>query len=160
MKENLVYRRLTEEDCHLVLALNSDLRPGFAAPDNVREFLANTMNWFVACIHEQQIVGFAYGYELQRLNNIGNMLYIHEVGVLEPFQSQGIGTRLIEKIKTAGKESGICRFFLATERSNTKACGLYKKTGNVEAHPDDIIYYYTDFASTPAFSACGKEQHP
>lgn len=90
------------------------------------------------------LIGFAYGYELNRLNSIGNMLYIHEVGVLPEFQRQGIGKQILCRIKSLCKLTGICRFFLFTEKSNQAACALYELTGGKPAHNDDISYFFTE----------------
>jgi len=73
------------------------------------------------------------------------MLYIHEIGVLESFQRQGIGTNILKTIETICKLNSFCRFFLATERSNIKACNLYKKMNGIESHTDDVIYYFNKF---------------
>ena len=100
------------------------------------------MNWIFASIEDNRIIGFAYGYELNRLNNIGNMLYIHEVGVLPEYQRQGIGKQILNSIKVLCKLSGICRFFLFTEKSNIAACALYNSVGGEPAHDDDISYFF------------------
>jgi ribosomal protein S18 acetylase RimI-like enzyme len=143
MPKDYIYRRLTIDDISLVLKLNDDFRSGLVSQENAREFLSNKMNWLIGCIFNNKIIGFAYGYELQRMNNIGNMLYIHEIGVLESFQRQGIGTTILKTIMTICKLNSFCRFFLATERSNIKACNLYKKMNGTESHTDDVIYYFS-----------------
>ena len=55
----------------------------------------NSMNWIFAGVVANQILGSAYGYELNRLDNKGNMLYIHEMGVLPQYQRQGIGHQML-----------------------------------------------------------------
>jgi ribosomal protein S18 acetylase RimI-like enzyme len=72
------------------------------------------------------------------------MVYIHEVGVLKQYQNQRIGTEILRTIKKLCKLSGICRFFLFTERSNTAACALYASMKGEEAHPDDVAYFFND----------------
>ncbi|MGX8796050.1 GNAT family N-acetyltransferase [Fusibacter sp. JL298sf-3] len=59
-------------------------------------------------------MGFAYGYELNHLDSNGNMLYIHEIGVLPQYHSQGIGRTLIENLRETTTHLSICRFFLST----------------------------------------------
>lgn len=75
------------------------------------------------------MIGFAYGYQLRRLNDIGDMLYIHEVGVREDRQRQGIGYALLTALKGECRNHGLCRFFLITSENNEGANALYRKAG-------------------------------
>ena len=72
------------------------------------------------------------------------MLYIHEVGVLPEFQRQGVGKQILCGIKSLCKLTGICRFFLFTEKSNHAACALYESTGGEPAHNDDVSYFFNE----------------
>lgn len=136
------FRKLGISDLPLVINMEKDFRSDFICQENARQFLLNPMNWIFACIEDNRIIGFAYGYELNRLNNIGNMLYIHEVGVLPEYQRQGIGRQILKSIKVLCKLSGICRFFLFTEKSNNAACALYESVGGEPAHDDDVSYFF------------------
>lgn len=137
-----IYKKFGISDLHLVIGMENDFRNGFVCEDNVRQFLLNPQNWIFTCIESERIIGFIYGYELNRLNDIGNMLYIHEVGVLPDFQRQGIGKQLFENIKILCKLTGICKFFLNTQKSNIAACGLYESVGGLADHDDSISYYF------------------
>lgn len=136
------FRKLSISDLHLVMNMEKDFRGNFICQENARQFLLNPMNWIFACIEDNRIIGFAYGYELNRLNDIGNMLYIHEVGVLPEYHRQGIGKQILNSIKVLCKLSGICRFFLFTEKSNIAACALYDSVGGEPAHDDDVSYFF------------------
>lgn len=85
-----ICRKLTPADIRMVMKMNENYREGFICEENGAEFLKNPNNWIFAALMEDTIIGFAYGYELNRLNNAGNMLYIHEVGVMEKYQRQGV----------------------------------------------------------------------
>ena len=142
------FRKLSISDLELVLQMGKDFRSGFVFEENARQFFLNPNNWIFACIQEEQIIGFAYGYELNRLDNKGNMLYIHEVGVLPQYQRQGIGFQIITDIKKLCKLTGICRFFLFTQKHNTTACALYEKAGGektADAYDDDVTYFFNKF---------------
>lgn len=139
------YRKLQLLDLDLVLRMNKDFRSDFIFEENARQFLSNSMNWIFACIQDKRIIGFAYGYELNRLDNKGNMLYIHEVGVLPQYQQQGIGLQMLSNIKDTCKLTGICRFFLFTQKHNIAACKLYEKAGGERtsgAYDDDVTYFF------------------
>ncbi|WP_155987917.1 GNAT family N-acetyltransferase [Gorillibacterium massiliense] len=137
-----VYKKLSLSDLHLVLRMEQDFRSGFICVDNARQFLSNPSNWLFACIEDERIIGFAYGYELNRLNDIGNMLYIHEVGVLPEYQRQGIGREMLTRMKELCTLSGICRFFLFSQKSNTAACALYESVGGEASHEDDVAFFF------------------
>ena len=140
--KNRLFRKLTLSDLPLVLKMETDFRTGFISEENARQFFSNPINWMFACIQNDQIIGFAYGYELNRLNDEGNMLYIHEIGVLEQYCRQGIGHDLMTGIKSLCKSMGICRFFLFTQKSNVGACSLYDSIGGKAVHKDDVTYFF------------------
>lgn len=138
-------RRLTENDINMVMDMNKNFREGFICYDNALIFLRNPNNWIYAAVANDVIIGFAYGYELNRLNNIGNMLYIHEVSVIEEYQKQGIGYRLMTELKAECKSKNICRYFLSTYQNNVGANALYKKLGGVvseESQGNDTVYIF------------------
>ena len=90
------------------------------------------------------ILGFAYGYELNRLDKQGNMLYIHSVDVAPEYQRKGIAKGIFKVLKKICSERDICRIFLITEKSNIPANNLYKTTGGIAAHEDDIVYTFNE----------------
>lgn len=140
----MIFRRLHVSDIMMAMNMNQDFRKGFICKENAILFLSQQDNWLFACIENDRIIGFCYGYELNRLNSIGNMLYIHEVGVLPEYQRQGIGKNMLAKIKEQCKSIGICRIFLVTEKSNVAACALYQSAKGIPAHEDDIVFYFHD----------------
>ncbi len=139
------YRRLTIDDLAMVMSMNRDFREGFAEESSLRAFLSYPDCWLFAAILENRIVGFAYGYALQRLNTQRKMLYIHEVGVLDAFQRQGIGTRLMEKLREACETEKYCKMFLICNQNNEEANALYRKAGGetmVESQGKDTVYLF------------------
>lgn len=143
--ENRVFRKLQVSDLEKVLEMNHTFRSDFIQEENARVFLSNPTNWIFACVENQKVIGFAYGYELNRLDAKGNMLYIHEVGVLPEYQRQGIAQQLLLDLKTVCRLNGIGRFFLFTERHNEPACALYEKAGgakNSSGLEDDVVYFF------------------
>lgn len=78
---------------------------------------------------------------MNRLDDTGAMLYIHEVGVLPQFQRQGIGKEMLNGIKTLCELLNICKFFLLTEKSNKAACALFDTVGGKPAHDDDAYFF-------------------
>jgi len=137
-----VYRRLNISDLPMVLQMNRDFQDGYnCREENARLFLSQPHNWLFACIEDGRILGYVYGFEINRLDDAGNMLYIHALGVLPEYHRQGIGRQMLTSIKALCKLSGICRFFLTAFRSNEAACGLYNAMGG-ETDDEEIVRYF------------------
>ena len=150
MDQERQFRRLTISDLPLILKMNDSFRSGLINEENTKQFLLNPMNWFFACIHGDQIIGFAQGYELNRLDERGNMMYVHEIGVLPQYQRQGIGFQMLSALKDMCKAKCLCKFFLFTQKTNTAACRLYEKAGgkkmiDTDNGDVDIGYFFNEF---------------
>ena len=81
-----ICRKLDIDDLDRVMDMNRNYREGFICRENAAEFLKNPRNWLFAAVYEGVIIGFAYGYELNRLDGKGNMIYINEVGVMDQYR--------------------------------------------------------------------------
>ena len=140
----MIYRKLTVLDFDLIMNMENDLKENFTKLEKAKHFLEDDMNWVFACILKEKIIGFAYGYELNRLDRNKNVLYIDEVSVLPEYQNRGIGTEIINGIKNKCKENGINRMFLFTKKTNERVCKLYEKTnGKISSEQnDDRIYLF------------------
>ncbi|HIV27057.1 MAG TPA: GNAT family N-acetyltransferase, partial [Candidatus Ornithocaccomicrobium faecavium] len=110
-----------------IMRMNQDFRQGFADPEATQRFLQNPANWFFAALWEETVIGFAYGYALPRLNGSKNMLYLHEVGVAQRYQRQGIGMQMMCALQNICAKSNIGKIFLFTDSRNAPANALYRK---------------------------------
>ena len=141
---NCTFRRLTVDDLSAVLEMNHTFRDGFITAEGATVFLADDRNWLWAGIAEERIIAFAYGYELNRLDG-RCMLYLHEVGVADPHQRQGIGTMMLEALKEACRTLGFHRIFLITSQDNAAANALYRKCGGAvscDSGGHDVTYMF------------------
>ena len=139
------YRKLALDDLPMALQMNRNFREGFAEEESLRAFLGAPDCWLFAAVQENRIIGFAYGYALQRLNTQRKMLYIHEVGVLDDCQRQGIGTRLMKELLKACEAEHICKMFLTCYQNNAGANALYRKAGGklcAESQGQDTVYWF------------------
>ena len=110
--------------------------------EQVRKFLFNENNYLLVCKHEKRIVGFAYGYELQRFDGRKNMMYMHQIEVLSDVRQIGIGTQLMERFIDICKQNDCEKLFLITNKSNAPAITLYKTAGGKYHYDDDIVYSF------------------
>ena len=141
------FRKLTLTDLQLLVNTNSyadALELWQIDEESARLFLSNPANYFFACIEDNKIVGYVCGYELNRLNNAGNMLYIHGVGVHADYRRQGIGKQMMAAIKQLCKLSGMGKMFLYTPKINTAARALYDSIEGTVDRDDNVSYFFNN----------------
>jgi len=141
---NCIFRRLAADDLPSVLEMNRTFRSGFLTEEGASVFLADTRNWLWVGMIDNRIIAFAYGYALDRLDG-RRMLYLHEVGVSEEYQRQGIGTSLLETLKDECRMQSFHRIFLIAHQCNTAANALYRKcSGEVscDSGGNDTTYMF------------------
>ena len=120
------FRRLHTEDLDMVMRMNETFRSGFADRVAAGRFLKNERNWLYAAVCGLNVVGFAYGGVLHRLDGKEDMLYIHEVGVAGPQQRRGIpgaglcGAAGAPGPKACPRREGNADFF--GRKATTKGC--------------------------------------
>lgn len=137
-------RRLGASDMAIAMRLNETIRPGLVTAEGGAAFLAQARNWLFVVLQGDTPIGFAYGCELQRPNG-SKCLYIHEVGVAEPWQRQGVGTALLQALAAACRAFGIPKFFLWTDQANAGANALYRRMGGEvcpESQGNDRAYWF------------------
>jgi ribosomal protein S18 acetylase RimI-like enzyme len=143
--KNYEHRQLGPKDLDLALAMNHGFRRGLVHEEAAGLFLANPKNWLFTCLDSKKVLAFAYGYELDRLDPRGPMLYIHELGVLPSYQHQGLGQEFMEALLERARGAGISKVFLITHKHNQPACHLYEKIGGqamVGSQDDDRVYVF------------------
>lgn len=135
-------RRLTLADDKKILTMVEEFRSYSSKLDSVRQMLEKDMNYMIACIDNEKIIGFVLGYELQRYDGKNNMMYIHEVEILEEYRGKGIGKRIMNKLIDICQSKNMSKAFVITNKSNKRAVHLYESTGGKALDDDSIIYWY------------------
>lgn len=136
MREIYEIRRLTQADTALILASDAfDHRP---RRDQTAGFLSNDNHEIVGAIHEGRLIGFASGVILLHPDK-APQFFISEVGVNEAHRKKGVATRLVTALIAVAKDKGCDGLWLATEKDNEPARGLYKKLKARETK--DIVVY-------------------
>jgi ribosomal protein S18 acetylase RimI-like enzyme len=108
--------------------------------NSLKNYIENNNNIAFIVEVDNKIIGLAYCYKLERLDEIKPMLYIHSVGILSSFQNKGFGTKLIQFIAEYAKDNGFSECFVITEKSNKRACTIYERANGIADHSDDIVY--------------------
>lgn len=134
--------RLNKGDIHKVFEVLNLFFNREASIEQIEAFLVNDHNYLLVYEHENKVVGFAYGYELQRFDGRGNMMYMHQVEVHYEFRQKGIGRKLMESFIEICKRRDCDRLFLITNKSNIPAITLYHSVGGTTPHDDDLLYSF------------------
>jgi aminoglycoside 6'-N-acetyltransferase I len=79
-------------------------------------------------------------------------LIIHEVGVADRFQGQGIGGRLMRVLLEQGRTMGCTKAWVATEEDNVGARALYVSVGGTEDPVHAVVYTWS-----LAAHSCGED---
>jgi hypothetical protein len=76
-----VIRRLTREDGLLMQQIVQKFKSMNADIKRIDAFLGSDLDYVIACIEDNEVIGFLLAYELQRFDK-NNMMYVHEVDVM------------------------------------------------------------------------------
>jgi len=141
----IAFRRLSACDLALALRMNESFRPGLIEEKSAARFLSGAGNWLFAALFKGEVIGFAYGWALPRLDAGLPMLYVHELGVASAWQRQGVGTQMLRALFISCRAAGIGKVFLYTQRDNAAANALYQRLGGEPSRDsagNDVVYYF------------------
>jgi ribosomal protein S18 acetylase RimI-like enzyme len=102
-------------------------------------FLDNPYNHLLVAVDGSETVGYLIAYELQRPDREQSMMHLYDITVLNTHRQKGIGTALIEQLKSLCSTKPMMKMFVGTNRSNEPAVGLYQKTGAVLSDDTDAV---------------------
>jgi ribosomal protein S18 acetylase RimI-like enzyme len=139
-----VIRRLTREDGLWMQQIVEKFKLMNADIERIDAFLGSDLDYVIACIEDNEVIGFLLAYELQRFDK-NNMMYVHEVDVMPEYRRRGIGRRMIEEVTRICEQRGVYKMFLITNKSNVPASRLYEATGGKTIDDDSIVYCYEEF---------------
>ena len=128
--EEITYRQINLDDIRKVTSIGvSDLKVIFED-----KFAYG----YVAEVCDM-IVGFAYGFHLVDPFGKKKMFYLHSIDVFEDFQNKGIGTGLLNYIKTTVLNDGFDEMFVITDLDNLPMRKVCAKLQGNELLPFSVI---------------------
>lgn len=110
------------------------------------ECLVNQTNYLLAAYVNSALAGFAYAYELDRIEKKQPMMFFYSIDVLPNFRRQGIGKRLIKELKRICTDRNVSKMYVLTDEENEAAMRLYRSTGGKRVMPDNVLFIYKDEA--------------
>ncbi len=114
--------------------------PTRASKDYLTRILSRTDFHVIIAAVDENIIGGLVAYELVKYKDVGAEMFLFEMGVDESYQRQGIGTALVEQLKTICREKGITEMFVDALDDNIAAKGLYKSTGGEAEKVSEFTY--------------------
>ena len=134
------YKVLEEKDIDLMKSFVDDENTKYEKENLIRFVKDKNSYGFIAKL-ENKILGFAYGYTLQRPDGKKDF-YLHAIDIMAEYQGNGYGTGLMNYIKEYIKTIDCKKMFLITNKSNVSACKCYEKAGGINNADDDIVFVY------------------
>jgi aminoglycoside 3-N-acetyltransferase I len=99
---------------------------------------------FLTAFHDDEPIGFVFGYELQRRHGAPAILFVYEIDVSADHRRRGIATRLMTELEQIARSRGITEGFILTEPGNEPANNLYESLGGARSETVMWDYRYTD----------------
>lgn len=93
---------------------------------------------FVAAYLNHELVGGLTAHVLPSIYGKFSELYIYDMAVSRAHQRHGIGSQMLEFVKSYCRENGIIDLFVQADTVDTGARNFYKKNGGVE---EDVRHY-------------------
>ena len=115
----------------------------FRSIEYYRELIDNPDTLFFVMEKNDEVVGFAYGYEEQKgflpIHKKRTFFFIDNIVVRKDCQGSGIGTQLIDRIITECRERKYSDIMLNVYSFNDGAIALYEKKGFTQLSRDYIL---------------------
>ena len=134
------YKLLEEQDLELMLDFVDDENTKYSI-EKLKKFIENKNDLGFIAKKNNKIVGFAFGYILQKPDG-RKAFYLDAIDVMIEYQGKGYGTGLISFARDYAKSIGCYEIFLITNRSNISACKCYEKAGGINDADDEVVYVY------------------
>ena len=134
------YKLLEEQDLELMLDFVDDENTKYSI-EKLKKFIENKNDLGFIAKKNNKIVGFAFGYILQKPDG-RKAFYLDAIDVMIEYQGKGYGTGLISFARNYAKSIGCYEMFLITNRSNISACKCYEKAGGINDADDEVVYVY------------------
>lgn len=105
------------------------------------EGLANLPGAFVVfAMHQNEFIGMATCFVNFSTFKVKPYINVHDLVVVKPYRSKGVGRQLLEKIIDIARERNYCRVTLEVRDDNKNAQGLYRSLGFEDCDPP--MYYW------------------
>lgn len=136
--------RLGDEELLLALLAATE-HPGRARDVATSDLADDALRCVVAACYDE-VAGFAYAYALRRFGV--KSLFIYSVDVVETFRRRGVAKAMLAALEGEAQRKNWAEMFVTTNTGNQAAMALYRSTGGVRPHNDEMMFdFYLDPSS-------------
>lgn len=146
---DLQVRRLGDDDLRAMRDINRLFAEVFgmaeeysgAPPSDayLEDLLADPKFVALGGYREERLIGALTAYELRKYEQQRSEFYIYDLAVLTDCQRQGVGTALIEQMRSIAKDAGAWTIMVQADWQDEAPVSLYAKLGRREdIHHFDI----------------------
>lgn len=113
-----------------------------AQPDRayLEDILGSETFIALAAQEEERVIGGLAAYVLRKFEQARSEIYIYDLGVAEDRRREGVGTALIEELKSMAAARGAYVIFVQADLTDPPAIALYSKLGTRE----DVLHFDID----------------
>jgi len=108
----------------------------------LERFLAKPENVLLLADEGGAPAGFLVAYVLDRVDRDRRMICLYEIGVLPGSRRRGLARALVEALLSFGRESGVMKTWVITERGNEAAMRLYARAGGRPDAGEDVVFVW------------------
>ena len=135
-------RQLHPSDAILAQSVVAQFHERAVSLATIERFLSNPTNTLLIAEAEGEVIGFLSAHALDSIERESCAMFIYEIEVEAAHQRQGVGTALINHIRTLALERGMFEMFVFTNHANTSAVAFYGSTGGQIEEGDELMFVY------------------
>ncbi|SRR5258708_558763 len=92
----------------------------------IKTFLSDSEHIILVAQEGGSVIGGLVAYELKKFEQERSEIYIYDLAVSKVYQRRGVGTTLVENLKSIGRERGVSTLFVQAEKVDSEAVFFYK----------------------------------
>jgi len=142
MPVDVEIRLISSADAAVLENVDPDVFDAPVQASFTARFLASPDNLLLVAIHDGTVVGMASGIVYAHPDK-PLQLFVNEVGVADRAQGEGIGKRLLDTLIKHAQSLGCVEAWVATEKDNAPARGLYRAMGGAEQADHAVVYTWS-----------------
>lgn len=138
---NIIIRHATLDDLDAMIKVGDQLFDNPVKPERTIEFLSDPRHHLILGFDGDDVVAMASALHYVHPDK-DPALFINEVGVIDDYQNNGIGRKIVKAMINHGKNIGCTDIWVATETSNAPARACYIAAGGTEDDDHAVVYVW------------------
>ncbi|MBX7150365.1 GNAT family N-acetyltransferase [bacterium] len=107
-----------------------------------RAFFKNKFNVLSVAYIGKETAGYSWSFVLPHPDRLKPAMFLYSIDVFEPYQRQGVGSKLIGQLKKISRQLNCFEIFVLTDEKNFQAIEFYRSTGGVKELSNSVMFIY------------------